>query len=162
MNTLFVIDEKNYSDDMPVYEKYAVRGIICKNGKYAMQLSKSGSYKIPGGTVESGESFIEALVREVMEEVGLAVIESSIKEIGEITEIREDTFVSGQKYICHSLYYSCEVEDKIHQTNMTEGEMNEGYQLKWATIEDIIDTNTRLHKGKWNMRDTKFLEWLIR
>lgn len=156
MNTLFILDEKNYTDDMPVFEKYAVRAIICKNGKYAMQCGKTGEYKIPGGTVEAGETFGEALAREVLEETGLIVIQESIKEIGEVTEIREDAYQKGQKYINHSLIYSCDVQDEIHSTNMTTNELIQGYQLSWATLEEIISTNNKLQK---NFRDTKFLEY---
>lgn len=160
MRKLFVLDEKNYTDDMPVVERYGVRGIICKNGKYAMQRGSSGKYKIPGGGMEKGETFMETLMREVREEVGLLVIPASVKEIGEITEIREDSHVSGQKYIAHSLYYSCEVEDEVQETKMTESELREGYHLEWATLEEIIETNNRLQVGKPIMRDTRFLEWL--
>ena len=96
MRILFTLDDKNYSDDMPVFEKWAVRGIICKDGKYAMQRGRSGKYKIPGGGVEKGETFLETLVREVKEEVGLVVIESSVKEIGEILELREDLKSRGR------------------------------------------------------------------
>ena len=159
MRTLFVLDEQNYSEDMPVFEKTAVRAIISKNGKYAMQRSKTGEYKIPGGTVENGETLTNALAREVLEETGLVVIESTIKEIGEITELREDMHVKGQKYICHSLFYTCEVAEELHDTNMTEGELSKGYHLEWAALEDIILTNRKLQKDGEPGRDTLFLEW---
>ena len=160
MRILFTLDDKNYSDDMPVFEKWAVRGIICKDGKYAMQRGRSGKYKIPGGGVEKGETFLETLVREVKEEVGLVVIESSVKEIGEILELREDLKKPGQKYVCHSYYYFCEVENEGCETAMTESEIREGYQLAWATLDEIIDTNNRLNMDKPIFRDTKFFEWL--
>lgn len=160
MELLFVLDEKDYRDDMPVFEKCAVRGIICKNGKYAMQLGRSGKYKIPGGGVETGESLMEALAREVLEEVGLVVIESSVKEIGEILELREDLKKAGQKYVCHSYYYFCEVEDKELEPQMTASEIREGFHLAWATLDEIIETNIGFSGEKPILRDTKFFMWL--
>lgn len=162
MHTIFVLDEKNYTDDMPVFEKYAVRAIICKAGKYAMQKSKAGRYKIPGGTVEKGETLSVALAREVLEETGLSVMEATIKEIGEITEIREDSFVQGQKYICHSLYYTCEVNEELHDTNMTAEELSRGYHLEWAALDEIIKNNKCLEKADEPRRDTLFLEWYFK
>ena len=37
MKTLLVLDEKNYQDTVRVLEKFAVRGIIRKKGKLAVQ-----------------------------------------------------------------------------------------------------------------------------
>lgn len=160
MEILFTLDEKDYTDDMPVFEKWAVRGIICKNGKYAMQHGRSGLYKIPGGGVEKGETLMQTLSREVREEVGLVVIESSVKEIGEVLELREDLKKPGQKYINHSYYFFCDVEDEELEPQMTESELREGFRLRWATLDEIIETNSSMTVNKPIMRDTKFLMWL--
>lgn len=87
MELLFILDSKNYTDDLLVIERFAVRGLICKNGLWAMQRSNTGEFKIPGGGIEASESWHEALHREVLEETGLHVLENSIQEIGEILEI---------------------------------------------------------------------------
>lgn len=160
MELLFTLDSKNYSDDLPVMERFAVRGLICKNGLWAMQQSKTGEYKIPGGGIEIGESRDEALHREVMEETGLHVLSNSIREIGEVLEIRRDNFNQNQKYISHSYYYFCDVDDIVSDTAMTEHELSRGYQLAWASLDDIIETNKRLCTEKWQHRDLLLLEWV--
>ena len=68
MRTLMCLDEKNYTDDMQLFLKYAVRAVIIRDGKIAMQRAKAGYYKILGGGVDEGESYEDALVREVREE----------------------------------------------------------------------------------------------
>lgn len=161
MDKLMILDLKDYTNDMSVYEKYAVRAIIKKNDKLAMQLSNAGEYKIPGGSVEQGETYKDALIREVREETGMIVIGDSITEIGEIEEIREDVFQRGQKYICHSFYYICSVENTITQTNMTENELQKGYHLVWATAEEIYANNIKFQSEHWKNRDTKFIKLLI-
>ncbi|WP_281821029.1 NUDIX domain-containing protein, partial [Eisenbergiella massiliensis] len=84
MKKLLVLDSHDYNNNVPVFEKNAVRAIIIKNGLFAMQLGNSGEYKIPGGTVEEGESFEQALLREIREETGLSVKPDSITELGVI------------------------------------------------------------------------------
>ena len=48
MERLLTLDIKDYTDDMPVFEKHTVRAIIMRDGKMSMQLSSRGEYKIPG------------------------------------------------------------------------------------------------------------------
>lgn len=160
MEKILILDEKNYSEEMPVFEKFGARAIIWKDGKLAMQKSALGEYKIPGGGVEAGETLEEALIREVREETGLVIIPESIKEIGEILELRRDIFDENKKYIGHSMHYSCEVEEILVETSMTEREKQRGFHLAWADIDTVIATNEALMTEKWQFRDVEFLKWL--
>ena len=161
MEVLAVFDAKDYQDTVDVYEKYSVRGIINRNGKIAMQCSKDGEYKIPGGGLEAGEDFTQALVREILEETGLHVIESKIVELGEIKEVRKDLFNPKKKYICHSMFYYCEVEDKQEALKLTPSEIAKGYELKWAAPQEIYQRNILIEKDPWIIRDTAFVKMLI-
>ncbi|MBE5927124.1 MAG: NUDIX domain-containing protein [Lachnospiraceae bacterium] len=157
---LFTIDKKNYDDSMPLNERFGVRALIKKDDLWAMQRGNEGIYKIPGGGVEKDETFVEALKREVLEETGLFVIEDSIEFIGEVQEIREDSFQEGYKYIAHSYFYFCDVKDETIELALTENEKKQGYRLEWAELSDIIETNERLMTEQWTCRDTMFLKWL--
>ena len=82
MELLKKFDAQNYKDTTSVFEKYTIRGIIVRDGKIAMQCSKEGEYKIPGGGMEAGETYVEALAREVKEETGLFIIPEKAVGLG--------------------------------------------------------------------------------
>ncbi len=158
---LATFDAMDYQDTTEVFEKYSVRGIIMRDGKLAMQCSRDGEYKIPGGGIEPGEAYLQALVREVREETGLHVIVSAVREIGEIVEIRRDLFDAKTKYVCHSLFYECRVEGKQDALQLTESEIAKGYELRWATPEEIYQRNILIEKDPWIVRDTAFVKMLM-
>lgn len=161
MEILARFDEKNYNDTKRTLEKYSVRGIIMRGNELAMQCSKDGEYKIPGGGLEPGETYVDALIREVREETGLCVIRDKVSEIGEIVELRRDIFDKKQKYVCHSLFFFCEVEKEMTETHLTESEQKKGYYLKWARPEEIYNTNILVEKDPWIIRDTAFIKMLM-
>lgn len=161
MKVLATFDAKDYQDTVGVYEKYSVRGIIMRDGKLAMQCSREGEFKIPGGGLEAGEDYKQALVREVLEETGLTVLADQVQELGEIVEMRRDIFDNTKKYICHSLFYKCQVDKEQTAINLTPSEAARGYELKWATPEEICRTNHRLQKDPWIIRDTAFVKMIL-
>jgi 8-oxo-dGTP pyrophosphatase MutT (NUDIX family) len=160
MKILKVYDSQNYTDDMPVFEKYSVRGVIVRDGKIATQMGAAGDYKILGGGVEPGEDFSDALLREVQEESGLLIKKETIREVGEILEMREDIFTKGLKYVCHSCFYLCDAREELGETHMTESEIAKGYHLVWATPEEIIAGNRAFMDEPWIRRDTEFIEMI--
>jgi len=159
MRLLFEMDSKDYTDEMPVVVKDGVRALICHDGKYAMQLSGKGEYKIPGGGKEGNETDLETLIREVREEVGLVVIPESVKPIGEIIESRQDAFNKGVKFVRKSRYYTCEVTDEVVETCMTLSEIKKGFHPVWADIDEIITGNEKSIRHSYLMRDTEFFKW---
>ena len=159
MQTIFILDEKNYTDEMRVFERFGVRALIQKDGLFAMQRGKKGEYKIPGGGMDEGENLVQTLAREVLEETGLVIKPETMKELGEILEIRKDIFDDNTKFVNHSYHYSCEVEDEVLETSMTESEKEKGFQLAWADIDTIIETNEKILTEKWQLRDVQFLKW---
>ena len=161
---LGVIDRKNYEKEWPQQERIAVRGLIEKDGKYALIYSrKYGDYKFPGGGMEQGETREETLLREVEEETGLLVLPASIRYFGKTIEYKK-----GKKNgICLeqiSHYYFCQVSEELGACNLDEYEKRFGYELAWmplaeaVEVNDIINTRTEL---PWQDRDTYIMRLLL-
>ena len=111
---------------------------------------------------EAGEGERQALIREIREETGLYVLEDAITELGEIVELRRDIFDPTKKYICHSLFYYCEVEKgRQDALTLTPSEVAKGYELKWATPQEIYQRNVLIEKDPWIIRDTAFVKMLM-
>ncbi len=161
MKKLLVLDYKNYTEELPVYEKHTVRAIIMKDGKLAMQQSHTGEYKILGGVVEEGENHLTTILREVEEEAGMFVKPDSLREIGVVEEKRLDVFYKNRIYHCLTYFYGCDVEDGVVPLKLTDSEVAKGYKLAWATPKQIVETNRALIKEKWKLRDTEFVNLLL-
>lgn len=161
MKTLLVFDDKNYTEDMPVYEKFAARGVILRNGKLAVQKGSAGDCKILGGGMELKENVEDALYREVLEEAGLFIIKDTIRNLGTISEMREDIFTKGIKFVCHTTFYRCEILEKTVTPHMTQSEIEKGYHLEWLTPEEIIENNQPFLHQPWIKRDTAFIRLLL-
>lgn len=160
VGTLLVLDEGNYTEDMLVVKKDSVRALIIRDGRIAVQRGMRGDCKLLGGGVEEGETFEDALVREVLEEGGLIVRTDTIRPLGRIEEKRRDIFEPDKVYVCHSYYYACDVEAETVGTHMTESELAKGYHLEWKKPKDIICDNANFAKEPWIYRDTEFVKLL--
>ena len=158
MKTLYILDKHNYSDDMEEFERFAVRAVIIRDGKIAMQRAGEGYYKILGGGIDKGETREKALAREVREEAGLIVIPESIRECGKVIEKRLDIFDDHKIYHCHTYVYFCDVEEQQVEAQMTESEKALDYDLAWATPAEIIEANRAFLDKEWIARDTRIVE----
>lgn len=162
MKKLKVMDAKNYDDAIGEIYRVAVRAIVCVNGKLLLIQSKRGEIKLPGGGQESGETDIDTLIRETLEETGYHVIPSSIREYGEVEEKRR----SSEGMLWHQMnrYYFCDVEEEQDHCNYTENEKNKGFQQVWYSLEDTLsmmkDVLKKEAKEAWSQREYVVLKMI--
>ena len=133
MKTLFTIDLKDYDDSFSVFSRPSARAIIIRDGRVLLMYSKKFDYyKFPGGGIESGESNTDALIREVREETGYAVVPSSIEEFGLV--IRKQKYTSQKDTIFYqeNYYYLCEVSGEPSERKLEDYEIEEGFTPDWV------------------------------
>lgn len=165
MRNLFTIDLKDYNDTDVIYKRPPSRAIIIKDGKIALVYSnKYNYYKFPGGGINESEDKIDALIREVKEEVGLIVIKNSIKEYGEVKRIQKSNL--NQIFYQENYYYLCDVENDLMKQNLDEYEQDEEFILKYVDPQTAIITNynhqDNLFRKTMIDRDAKVLEILVK
>ncbi len=156
------IDLKNYHSENSIFKRSAARGIIAKGDQYLLIYSKYGEYKFPGGGVESEEDIEEALIREVKEETGYQVIESSITSYGKVLERRKG--ITADIMEMESNYFLCEVEREVGNRKLDEYEKDYDYQIAWISLSEAINRNKSviaLEECPWVIRDTQVMEYLL-
>jgi len=113
----------------------AVYGIIFNEDKAKILLSKQwDGYDYPGGGIEKGERILEALKREVYEEVGV-----KIKGV-ELVTCEDDFYLSKKDKILHSIlmYYVVDGfsgEPNIKNIDKTEVDYINGFE--WINVKRI-------------------------
>lgn len=161
MKKLLVMDAKNYDPSLKEIKRVAVRGIIFVDGKLLLIQSNFGEVKFPGGGMEDGESDIDTLVRETLEETGYHVILESIREFGEVEEIRLST---KELMIWHQInrYYYCDIEEIKEACSYTSNEKKYGFHQVWYTLDEALEINKDILQREgfnaWNQREYQVLK----
>lgn len=88
-------------------------------------------YSLPGGGIEEGESELEAVKREILEETGYHC--EIVRELGYVYENRAHC-----DFTQYSYYYVAKIVGKQEETSLNEDERNSEMQVQWHSIEDAI------------------------
>ena len=164
MKRLFVIDLKDYDENWERSLRPTVRAIIKKDDELAMvHNQKYDYYAFPGGGVEEGESFHQALIREVKEETGLNVIHETITEFGSALRLNSSKLYENTIFEQENFYYICQVENVVGEQVLEDYEAEEGLKLAFVTPEEALrknrfDDHKEDNDAIWIERETRVLE----
>ncbi len=142
MKQLFEIDLKDYENDYKVFKRPSARAVILNGDTIALVYSqKEKYYKFPGGGIHWDEDKIEALIREVREEVGLIVKPQTIVEFGSVMRRQNSNIAENTIFEQENFYYFCECEDCIVEQNLDEYERDAEFVLRYVNIDEAIRVN---------------------
>lgn len=139
----------------------AVRAVVFDTEGYVgvAHVADGNYWKIPGGGVEKGESFAQALERELMEEAGVNVVVEG--EIGVIVEYRNQY---NQLQI--SYCYRARVKGEKQIPKFDEKERTEGFSFYWMSHGEALrkfqEHTTLSYRSKFmQTRDEIFLKTML-
>lgn len=142
MKRLFTIDRNDYDGLSTVTKRPSSRGIIWAEDRLAMVYSKKhGYFKFPGGGIQTGESIVDALIREVQEEAGLLIVEDSIREYGHTISIHKGT--ENNIFIQDNYYFECTASTTITEQHLDPHESDAGFTLRLIDPKSALEANQR-------------------
>lgn len=154
MKLLKEFKDPEFKENHEVRLREASRAVLFDENKLVpiLFVASGKFHKLPGGGIDEGESNEDALVREILEEVGSKIkIES---EIGKIVEYRSDkNFKWGSDMKQVSYCYLGKILSK-GKPQFTEKEMIEEFELVWMTLDKAIET---FEKDKPTKIEGKFI-----
>lgn len=117
------LDGIDYVDCPGVY------AVIENNRKQIAVIVNNNIYFLPGGGVEPGETDVEALRREILEEIGYQVLTAA--EIGETIEYIE-AYTDGKYYRVRGRFYKAQIGAKIGEG------VEQNHRLVWLRPKDAL------------------------
>ncbi|WP_191602961.1 NUDIX domain-containing protein [Marinomonas algicola] len=149
-----------------VFTRKAARGIVLKGENILLLYTERyHDYTLPGGGIDKGESHIEGLIRELLEETGAHSI-TNIREFGRYEEYRpwhkEGFDIVHMKSYC----YLCDIDSQLKSTNLETYEIQNGMTPVWKNIHKAIEhnENTMLRSPKKGLsieRETFLLKQIV-
>ncbi len=114
-----------------------VGAVIVENGKILLvrraNEPNKGKWSVPGGLVRKGERLMEALKREIMEELGVEI------EVGDVACVTDEIFFDSQgriEYHYIVIDFFAGIVDGVPKA------MSDADEVRWFDLSEMDDTET--------------------
>ncbi len=163
----FIENEDKLKGRVEKTVRKAAKAVVVKDGKYLFMRTNKGDYKFAGGGLEAGESYLDALKREVLEETGYRV-----REIGDalvhVIEKRVDIYDDNAIFTIEQNYYPCELDYSVcFDVDLTDSEKSLDIKVAFVTLEEALEANLKVladnkpDMNAWVKREVVIMKKLI-
>lgn len=140
----------------PLFITAKVRGVIILDEKiFLARHAKAGFYCLPGGTLEPGETRLEGLHREIIEELG---VEPEIGDLIYTQELQRSEWIT-------TIDFWYEIKNPKDFTDIDLASCSHGFEsseVGFYDLADIIGNYRPLHLERlladWNKNGVKFVQ----
>ena len=144
-------DNLKESDITEVVQR--VKVLLVNSNKELLLGYSHNEYQFPGGHVEEGESLIDALNREILEETGLLLNITDINPFACNIGYWKDWPEKGKNRKTEVYYYEvlCDLKPNIDKIKYTEHEKEGNFSLRYIpldNIEEVLEDNTKKYGDK--------------
>ncbi|ORT52240.1 hypothetical protein ST37_02595 [Vibrio sp. qd031] len=149
-------DAKHYRD---VFVRDGAKGLAMHEDKLLLLKLRDGSYKIPGGGLKPNETVRNALIREFLEECGIAIESYDIRIAGKVHELKADKF-EPDCIFSHTSYVATisMVSFEIGAQQLDDYEEKLGMHPVWVELSEVNMYLDPEGPHDWNLRDARIVQ----
>ena len=139
-----IFNDDNLTDEDMDGSVVRVKAFIINSNDEVIMASSNGGVQLIGGHVEDGESEVDTLKREIMEEAGIEVSNDEISEaFYEVRHYMKNYFNSGENILAVIHYYVVRTDktpdlEKVHRTSQEKRYAFELKRIPLNSFEELI------------------------
>jgi len=136
-----VTNKNNLSENEITEVVKRVKILIINSNNEVLLGYSHNNYQFPGGHVENGESLIETVNREMLEETGINLGVSDIEPFACALGYYKDWPEDGKNRKIEIYYYEIKTDEKpnLESTKYTDHEKEGKFELKYIPLSDVED-----------------------
>lgn len=137
----FITNKYNLTED-DVTEVVKRVKVLAINSNNEILLGYShNDYQFPGGHVEEGESLLQTVKREMLEETGIDLKMENVEPFAVALGYYKDWPAEGKNRKIEIYYYEIKTDERpnLNKTSYTENEKDGGFELRFIPLNKVED-----------------------
>lgn len=130
-----VINDDNLKDEEMDGVITRVKAFIINSENKVLIARSNGGCQLPGGHVEKNETYEEALIREIKEEVGIIIDKNEIEKFFVIRRYMENYFNTSRNIISDVVYFVIRTDEKPDKKNTHYTSLEKEYNFHIESVD---------------------------